>query len=71
MNQAIRNLGATLGVALVVAFTSDLTPDNALDDFRHVWWLLVASGISVTALATRLPRHVTVAATPRPVGAMA
>ena len=71
VNQAIRNLGATFGVALVVAFTSDLTPASALDDFRHVWWLLVASGISVTALATRLPRHVTVAASPRPVGAMA
>ena len=71
VNQAIRNLGATLGVALVVAFTSDLTPATALDSFRHIWWLLVVSGLSVTALATRLPRHVVAAATPRPVGAMA
>ena len=62
---------ATLGVALVVAFTSDLTPATALDSFKHIWWLLVVSGLSVTALATRLPRHVTAAATPQPVGAMA
>jgi EmrB/QacA subfamily drug resistance transporter len=58
VNQAIRNLGATLGVALVVAFTSDLTPATALDDFRRVWWLLVVSGLTVTALATRLPERV-------------
>jgi MFS family permease len=71
VNQAIRNLGATLGVALVVAFTSDLTPATALDDFRHVWWLLVISGLGVSALAIRLPRHVTTAAPSRPVGAIA
>jgi hypothetical protein len=71
VNQAIRNLGATLGVALVVAFTSDLTPATALDDFRHVWWLLVISGLGVSALAIRLPRHVTTAAPSQPVGAMA
>ena len=35
VNQAVRNLGATLGVALVVAFTSDLTPATALDGFRQ------------------------------------
>ena len=45
VNQAIRNLGATLGVALVVAFTADVTPATSLDGFHRVWWLLVASGL--------------------------
>ncbi len=56
VNQAIRNLGATLGVALVVAFTSDLTPADALDRFHHVWWLLAASGACVTTISLLLPR---------------
>lgn len=63
VTQAVRNLGATLGVALVVAFTADLTPTTALDDFHRVWWLLVASGIAVTVCSMRLPRRST-AATP-------
>lgn len=54
VNQAIRNLGGTFGVALVVALTTGLTAANALDGFRHVWWLLVGSGITVSSLATRL-----------------
>ena len=54
VNQAVRNLGATLGVALVIALTSDLTPATALDGFRSVWWLLVASGVTVSLLSTRL-----------------
>ena len=54
VNQAVRNLGATLGVAIVVALTSDLTPATALDGFHHVWWLLVASGVTVSLLSTRL-----------------
>ena len=54
VNQAIRNLGATFGVALVVAFTSDLDPATALDAFHRVWILLAASGVIVTMLSTRL-----------------
>ena len=56
VNQAIRNLGATLGVALVVAFTGALPPAAALDRFHRVWWLLVASGALVTTLSVLLPR---------------
>ncbi|MGD9702037.1 MAG: DHA2 family efflux MFS transporter permease subunit [Acidimicrobiia bacterium] len=56
INQAIRNLGATFGVALVVAFTTGLAPGDALDGFHRVWWLLVASGVGVSLLATRLGR---------------
>jgi EmrB/QacA subfamily drug resistance transporter len=57
VSQAVRNLGATLGVAAAVAFTAGLTPANALDAFHHVWWLLVISGVAVSILATRLPRR--------------
>jgi EmrB/QacA subfamily drug resistance transporter len=57
VNQAIRNLAATFGVALVVAFTGKLTPDTALARFHHVWWLLVAAGTSVSALSIFLPRR--------------
>ena len=62
VNQAVRNLGATLGVALVVAFTADVvTPATALSSFHRVWWFLVGCGVVVTVLATRLPRRITAA----------
>jgi EmrB/QacA subfamily drug resistance transporter len=58
VSQAVRNLGATLGVAAAVAFTAGLTGADALDGFHHVWWLLVLSGVAVSVLASRLPRRV-------------
>ncbi len=64
VNQAIRNLGATLGVALVVAITADISPASALDTFHSVWWLLVASGVVVSALSTLLPRTTATAVAP-------
>jgi MFS family permease len=54
VNQAMRNLAATFGVALVVAFTT--TAPGSIDGFRKVWWVLVGSGVSVSLLSTRLPR---------------
>src|SRR4051794_27204497 len=54
VNQAVRNLGSTFGVALVIAFTTGLAAADALDGFHHVWWLLVVSGVLVSALSTRL-----------------
>jgi MFS family permease len=56
VGQAVRNLGATCGVAIVVAFTTGLTAVNALDGFHRVWWMLVACGITVSVLATQLGR---------------
>jgi EmrB/QacA subfamily drug resistance transporter len=56
VNQAVRNLGATFGVALVIALTGTLAPASALDQFHHVWWVLVASGAAVTTLSVLLPR---------------
>ncbi len=55
VNQAMRNLAATFGVALVVAFTTTGVP-GSIDGFRKVWWVLVASGLAVSLLSTRLPR---------------
>ncbi|HEY4375629.1 MAG TPA: MFS transporter, partial [Acidimicrobiales bacterium] len=52
--QAVRNLGGTFGVALVVAFTAGATAPTALDHFHQVWWLLVACGVAVSVLSTRL-----------------
>lgn len=62
VSQAVRNLGATLGVAAVVAFTANISGANALDAFHHVWWMLVISGVSVSLLTARLPRRVAEAA---------
>jgi EmrB/QacA subfamily drug resistance transporter len=61
--QAVRYLGSTLGVALVIAFTAGLA-GNPLDDFHHVWWLLVACGVAVSLLSSRLARRSTVALAP-------
>jgi EmrB/QacA subfamily drug resistance transporter len=55
VTQAVRNLGATFGVALVLAFVADITPDTALDSFHRAWWVLIVSGLAVTATALRLP----------------
>lgn len=57
VNQAIRNLGGTFGVALVVAFTAGLSPATAMDKFHKVWAILVVSGVAVTIFATRLTRR--------------
>jgi EmrB/QacA subfamily drug resistance transporter len=56
VGQAVRYLGATLGVALVIAFTTGITESSALDSFHHVWLLLAACGLAVSLLSTRLVR---------------
>jgi len=55
VTQAVRNLGATFGVALVLAFVADITPATAIDSFHNAWWVLIVSGLAVTASALRLP----------------
>ena len=59
-NQAIRQFGGTLGVALTIAFVAGATSlGEALDNFDLVWWLLIATGLGTTLLsvplATRRP----------------
>ncbi|MBI5089050.1 MAG: DHA2 family efflux MFS transporter permease subunit [Actinobacteria bacterium] len=57
VSQAVRNLGATLGVALVIALTAGATPESALDHFHSVWWLLAGCGVVVTAVSLTLPKR--------------
>ena len=66
VNQAIRQLGATFGVALTVALLASATPAGALDAFRDVWWMLVICGVLTSAAALALPRVERVAA-PAPI----
>jgi EmrB/QacA subfamily drug resistance transporter len=54
--QALRYLGSTIGVALAIALLDAQTGDP-LDGFHHVWWLLVACGLTVSVLSTRLARR--------------
>lgn len=56
VNQAVRNLGATLGVALVLGFTSAAGQATSLEGFHHVWILMLGAGGGVTALSWLLPR---------------
>jgi EmrB/QacA subfamily drug resistance transporter len=56
VNQAIRQFGATFGVALTVALLGTVTPLNALDHFQRVWWMLLLSGAVTSVAALALPR---------------
>jgi EmrB/QacA subfamily drug resistance transporter len=58
VTQAIRQLGATFGVALVVSFIGGATASDALDRFHRAWWLLVICGILTSLLSLGLPRRV-------------
>ena len=56
VNQAIRQLGATFGVALTVAMLGTVTPLNVLDHFQRVWWMLLVCGVLTSFAALSLPR---------------
>ncbi|MFN3258248.1 MAG: DHA2 family efflux MFS transporter permease subunit [Ilumatobacter sp.] len=57
VNQAIRQFGGTLGVALTIAFVGRPTSlAEANDHFGLVWWLLVAGGVATSLLAAPLGR---------------
>ena len=62
VNQAIRQFGATFGVALTVALLGTVTPLNALDHFQRVWWMLVICGVLTSLAAMALPRKAKVSA---------
>jgi hypothetical protein len=54
-NQAIRQFGGTLGVALTIAFlASPGSLDEALASFDHIWWLLIVGGLITSALSLPL-----------------
>lgn len=56
VNQAIRQLGATFGVAMTVALLGTVTPLNAVDHFQRIWWMIVISGALTSVAALALPR---------------
>jgi EmrB/QacA subfamily drug resistance transporter len=66
VNQAIRQLGATFGVALTVALLGTVTPENVLGKFHDVWWMLVICGVLTSAAALALPRKERAAVAPAP-----
>ena len=55
VNQAIRQLGATFGVALIVAVLGTVTPTIAADAFGGVWAMLVICGVLTSVSAVSLP----------------
>ena len=57
VNQAIRQLGATFGVALTVAVLGTVTPTIAADAFGGVWAMLVICGVLTSVSAVSLPRR--------------
>jgi len=57
VNQAIRQLGATFGVAVTVALLGNVTSTIAASDFRGVWAMLVVCGVLTSAAAFALPRR--------------
>jgi len=70
VNQTMRQLGATFGVAIVVSFIAGATAADALGRFQRAWWLIVVCGVVTSAVALALPRPAR-AATPRPATAAA
>jgi MFS family permease len=57
VNQAIRQFGATFGVALTVALLGVYGPVDALGHFQRVWWMLLLSGVFTSVAALWLPRR--------------
>ena len=54
-NQAFRQFGATLGVALAIAFMGEpQSVREAVTNFDRVWWLMVASGLITAVCALPL-----------------
>jgi EmrB/QacA subfamily drug resistance transporter len=72
VSQALRNLGSTLGVALVVAILGgQLAPDEVLGAFDTAWSLTIVCGVAVTLVALLLPRKERVAVPEAELEAMA
>jgi EmrB/QacA subfamily drug resistance transporter len=57
VNQAIRQFGATFGVALTVALLGVYGPADALGHFQRVWLMLLVSGVITSVAALYLPRR--------------
>jgi EmrB/QacA subfamily drug resistance transporter len=51
VNQTIRQLGAVLGVALVIALLGSPRPAELLDAFDRIFWLLAAGGVATAVFS--------------------
>ncbi|HMG41378.1 MAG TPA: DHA2 family efflux MFS transporter permease subunit [Acidimicrobiales bacterium] len=70
ISQSIRQMGATIGVAVFVALLGTPGPGEAIDRFQRVWWFVIAGGVAVSLSALALRRPAPAAASP-PAGAAA
>jgi MFS family permease len=70
VNQTVRQLGATFGVAVVVSFIAGATAADVMSRFARAWWLLVVCGVVTSVVALALPRPARVEAA-RPMAAAA
>ena len=66
VNQAIRQFGATFGVALTVALLGAYGPLNAVEHFQRVWWMLLVCGVLTSVASLALPRRRTTHPDPDP-----
>ncbi len=51
VNQTVRQLGAVLGVALVIALLGSPSPAQLLDAFDRIFWLLAAGGVATAVFS--------------------
>jgi EmrB/QacA subfamily drug resistance transporter len=64
VNTTARQVGAVLGVALLVAVQGQPgTPDGLLDSFRNGWWLGAVTAVAAAAISLLQPRRVAFGAT--------
>jgi len=74
VNQTIRQLGAVLGVALVIALLGSPNPAELLDAFDRIFWLLAAGGVATALFSLGIdtkPRAIAVAAETPPEATLA
>jgi EmrB/QacA subfamily drug resistance transporter len=66
VGQAIRQLGSTLGVALVIALIGQPSPDAVIGRFHRVWFVVITAGALVTVASLPLRRPARVLDGPAP-----
>jgi len=52
----LRQIGAVVGIAVLLAVVGDPTPGTALSSFRHAWWVMAAAGGAAAACGVALGR---------------
>jgi len=51
-----RQIGAVVGIAVLLAVVGDPTPGTALTSFHHAWWVMAATGAVAAACGVALGR---------------